>query len=117
MIRVPRRWLLRIAIPVVAALGLFVWAMERSRNIVTLENRSGQSISLLQITRGGETSTFKDVPTGAEITAKTREGGPFSVEGKLADGTLIRSRFGEVEARAELVLLPGGQLMFRKAKD
>jgi hypothetical protein len=57
------------------------------------------------------------VRAGAEIAATTREDGSFTVEGQLADGTLIRSRFGQAEARADLVLLPGGQLIFRKGKD
>jgi hypothetical protein len=47
MIRIQRLWLLRIAIPLVGALGFFVWALERSRNVVTLENRSGRPIPLL----------------------------------------------------------------------
>ncbi len=114
MIRLQRRWLLRLAIPVVAALGILVWAMGRTGNVVTIENVSGQSIPLLQITRGGETKSFKDVPPGKSVAAMTTVSGAFSVDGKLADGTLLRSRFGEAEARVDLVLLPGGQLTYRK---
>jgi hypothetical protein len=41
----------------------------------------------------------------------------FDVEGKLADGTRIRGRFGHVGGtgggRARLVILPGGEMQFR----
>jgi hypothetical protein len=117
MMRIQRRWLLRIAIPLVAALGLVVWALERSQNVVTIENQSGQPISVLKLTRGGETKSFQDVPVGAHPGAITKEGGPFTVDGRLADGTFIRARFGEVDARVDLVLFPGGQLQFRKRKE
>jgi hypothetical protein len=115
--RLQRRWLLRLAIPVVAAVAVLVWALERSQNVVTIDNQSGQPIATLQLTRGGEAKCFQDIPAGRPITAVTKAGGPFTVEGRLADGTFIRARFGEVEARVELVLLPGGQLQFRKRKD
>jgi hypothetical protein len=117
MIRGQRWWLLRVAIPLLAALGVLVWAVGRSGYVVTLENQSGQSIPLLQITRGGETSTFKDIPAGAEVTASTNAGGPFTVEGQLANKTLIRSHFGDLGARAALVLRPDGQLSPRKRKE
>ena len=112
-----RWWLTRIAIPLVAALGLFVWALLQSRNVVRLENRSGRVITSLQIIRGGETTTFNDVPAGSTISATTKTGGSFTVEGRLADGTLIRGRFGELETSPELIVLPGGQLTFRKGKE
>jgi hypothetical protein len=117
MIRIQRRWLLRVAIPLVGALALIVWAIGRSGNVVTLENRSGQSIPLLQVVRGGETKTFQNVPPGAEVSATTGERGPFTVDGRLANGTLIRARFGDVKARAELTILPDGQLRLRKRKE
>lgn len=117
MMRLQRRWLLRIAIPLVAALAMVLWALERSRNVITIDNQSGQPIATLHIIRGGESKVFNDVPVRAPITATTQNGGPFTVEGRLADGTLIRARFGEVEAQVDLVLLPGGQLQFRKRKD
>jgi hypothetical protein len=117
MIRIQRRWLIRLAIPLVAVLAVLVWAIDRSRNVVALENRSGQAIPLLEVTRGGETKHFHDVPPGAEVSAKTRERGPFTVDGRLANGTLIRARFGDVEARVELTILPDGQLTWRKRKE
>jgi len=111
-------WLLRVAAPLVAGLALFLWAMqERSQNLVTVENRSGQTIALLQVDRAGETSTFKDVMTGAEVRAASKTRSAFTVAGKLADGTLIKGRFGEMGPRAELVVLPGGQITIRKSKE
>lgn len=115
------RWPLRLAVLVIAGLALLGWAYaERSRNVLTVENRSGQTISLLHITAAGQTSEFRDVASGAEVTASFRIKGDdhFAVEGRLADGTLIRGQFRSVTSgmsgeRAHLVVLPGGQIVFR----
>ena len=53
---------------------------------------------------------------GAEASAAI-PGGHFDAEGRLADGTRIRGRFGQAGGpsggRARLVILPGGQMQYR----
>jgi hypothetical protein len=110
------RWLIRIAILVVAGIAFAVWAVQRESPGLTVENRSGQAIAVLHVKVGGETSTFQDVPAGRELKVPLANGGdtPFEVDGQLADGTRLRGRFGAGAApgkpRATLVILPGGQI-------
>jgi hypothetical protein len=111
-------WLLRVAVPLVAGLVLFVWAIQQSsQNVVIVENRSGQTITLLQITRDGQTTTFPDVPAGGEVKAVSKTPSAFKVEGRLANGNRIAGHFKEIGPRADLIVLPGGQLTLRKSKD
>ena len=113
------RWLFRLAVVLVGGLALLAWASrERALNPLTVENRSGQPIPLLKITVGGETSTFKDVPPGAKVTTPFQIKGaePFGVEGRLADGTLIRGHGKSGEQVGLLVILPGGQTLFRQGE-
>jgi len=111
-------WLLRVAAPLVVGLALFVWALgEGSQSLVTIENRSGQLIAVLHVIRAGQPNTFEDVPMGRIVTAASKARGGFTVEGKLANGTRIRGVFGDVGPRADLVVLPGGQLSIRKSPE
>src|SRR5436309_2110260 len=56
------RWLLRLAILLVAGLAFLVWfRRERSQDLLVIENRSKQPIALLRVTIAGQTSTFQDV--------------------------------------------------------
>jgi hypothetical protein len=117
------RWLFRLAALLVAGLAFLLWAARgRSQDLLAVENRSGQPIALLEITVAGQTSTFRDVPAGADVTAALggKSDDPFVVEGRLADGTMVRGRFAHVAdalggGRTGLVVLPGGQILFRQA--
>jgi hypothetical protein len=110
------RWPLRVAILLVAGLALLYWPIhQRSRDTLTIQNQSGQRIDELRLTAAGETKTFHDVAPGAEVAAPLKADDRFTVEGQLADGTMIRGQFGGTAGdRAPLVILPGGQLVFRQ---
>jgi hypothetical protein len=115
------RWLVRLAVVLIAALGFLFWVFRgRTQNFLTVENRSGQAIALLQFTVAGQTQTVRDMAAGGEksVALPARGDDPLVVEGRLADGTRIRGRFGSVAAvgeRARLIVLPGGQIVFRQA--
>ncbi|HZY89462.1 MAG TPA: hypothetical protein VFE78_31865 [Gemmataceae bacterium] len=113
------RWLFRLGIPLLLGAGALVWFAVRGTEVVlTVENHSGQALTALEIRAGGKTTTLRDVAAGAEASAEFPGGGHFDAEGRLADGTRIRGRFGEVGGsgggRARLVILPGGQMQFRQ---
>lgn len=115
------RWPLRIAVILVAGLALLLWNLhQRSGEFLTIQNQSGQPVARLRVTASGETKTFQDVAAGSGVMVPLGAGGDdrLTVEGELADGTLIRGQFGRSAAgsageRAGLVILPGGQLVFR----
>jgi hypothetical protein len=113
------RWLFRLGVPLVIGLAVLVWLATRSSEVVlTVENHSGQVLTLLEISGGGRTTALRDVAAGAEASATLPGGGHFEAEGRLADGTRIRGRFGQLGGssggRARLVILPGGEMQFRE---
>jgi hypothetical protein len=111
------RWQVRLALLLVVGIILFVWfTREHAQNRLTVENRSGQPIALLEVTITGQTTTFRDVASGADaLVPLSNEGGQhFVVSGQLADGTRIRGQ-GTAAEHASLVVLPGGQIMVRQA--
>jgi hypothetical protein len=125
MIRGRYRWPIRIAILLIAGLGLLVWAItERSRNRLALENRSGQPIASLEVTVAKptdlkktvakQTHTFEDVRPGAEVAAPfpIKPGDHFAFKGVLADGTRIGIS-GVVQEQSRFVAVPGGQIIPR----
>jgi hypothetical protein len=86
----------------------------RPRDRLTVANRSGQAITLLQVRVGGETHAFRDVAAGADVAAPLGGGDErVAGEGQLADGTRVRGQFAN--AAAVLVVLPGGQIELRPA--
>jgi hypothetical protein len=111
------RWLLRIGVVLVVGLALLIWAIhEQSQDLLTIENRSGQPITLLRVTIAGESKTFKDVAKETAVTAPLGGKGDagFVVEGQLADGTRIRGQFLKGGGR-RLLVLPEGRLELGKA--
>jgi hypothetical protein len=109
------RWLLRLAIVLVAGLAVLLWLIgQRTRSLV-IENRSGQAIDLLRVTIGDQTSTFHDVATGKDVTATGNAKGDdhYSVDGQLADGTRIRSS-GLIGENNHFLLLPDGSMVKRR---
>jgi allophanate hydrolase subunit 2 len=118
MDRARSRWLLRLGIPLVVGVGALVWFAVRGNEVVlTVENHSGQVATVLEIKAGGKTATLRDVAAGAQASAAV-PGGPFDVEGQLADGTRIRGHFGQLSGPSgggpRLVILPGGQIVPRQ---
>jgi hypothetical protein len=110
------RWWLRLAVLLIAGLALFVWFLrQRAQEPLTIENRSGQVISQLSVTRGDKTSHFRDVATGADMLAPLGASGddPLKLEGRLAGGTRIMWS-GMLKERAHLVVLPGGEVRVRE---
>jgi hypothetical protein len=113
------RWLIRLAILLVAGLGFAFWMLRgRSQNLLLVENRSGQRIALLTLTFAGQTRSFEDMAVGAEVTVPlpVKEEERLVVEGRLANGTLIRGRLGRISGAGEryrLIILPGGDIAFR----
>ena len=108
------RWLFRLGVPLLLGAGALVWfAAHGSEVALTVENRSGEVLTSLEIKSEGKATTLRDVAPGTEQTVLLAGGDHFEVEGKLADGTRIRGRFGQVGGRARLILLPGGQMQFR----
>ncbi len=111
-----KRWLLRLAIVIVAGLVALLWFSGQRTRDLAVENRSGQSIASLQVTVAGQTSTFRDVADGARVTAayQAREDDAFRMDGRLADGTRIRAS-GLLGERTQFLVLPGGQIAPKKA--
>lgn len=111
-----KRWLLRLAIVILAGLAALLWfSGQRSRDLA-VENRSGQPIASLQITVAGQTNTFRDVADGDRVTAayQARDDDPCRMNGRLADGSLIRYS-GMLGERTQFLVLPGGQITPKKA--
>jgi hypothetical protein len=114
-----------IACAVVVALllagGWAVWHRIENRLVVT--NESGQAITFLTITVGGETIRLEDVPAGASVSARfrIRSDDHFVVRGRLADGTELTEDCGYVTngtygERAAFVIGPGGKLELRQGR-
>ncbi len=115
------RWLLRLGVPLVVGVGALVWFAVRGNEVVlAVENRSGKVLTVLEFRAGGKTTTLRDVAAGAQASAAV-PGGPFDVEGQLADGTRIRGHFGRLTdtpgGRQRLVILPGGQIVPRQGDN
>jgi hypothetical protein len=117
MNRARYRWLLRAALVLVGGLALLVWAVGRQAgHRLTVENHSGQPIAVLRLTVAGESKTFENVKEGAGVAAPFPISGAeaVAVEGKLADGTVIRYRRAQAGEQVNLLVLPGGQIAPRK---
>lgn len=112
------RWLLRLGVPLVVGVGALVWLALRGDEVfLTVENHSGQVLQSLEIKAGGQTTALSNVAAGAEKAVALPGRGHFAVAGRLADGTLIRGSFGQLDSssarRARLVILPEGKMTFR----
>jgi len=115
----PNRWRMRVFVVFLAAIGVVWWSIrQRPPNLLSVENRSAQTIARLRVTRGEEVSKFDDVVTGAAVTTPfhIKSAERFTLEGQLADGTLLRGQFtGDASEEAiRLTVLPGGQIQFRQ---
>ncbi|HEY7309103.1 MAG TPA: hypothetical protein VH643_07000 [Gemmataceae bacterium] len=113
-----KRTLFRVAIVLVVGLAVLVWTVtNRSRGVI-IENHSGQTVKVLNVTLAGETKSFQDVPEGKPITETFKAGGDdlLTVEGRLADDTRIRFR-GNPGGDLHFLILPGGTMIPRPKKN
>jgi hypothetical protein len=111
------RWTLRIAAVLVGGVAFVLWAIQPpSPNLLTIANQSTQPIAVLNITVAGQRSVFKDVAVGAEVSAPLPANGEakFTVEGRLANGTLIRGK-GLAVKQLSFVVQPSGGLTLKQA--
>lgn len=110
-----QRWLLRLAVVLLVGLVALFWAVGQRSRILTIENRSEQSIPELNITIANQIKKFQNVKAGEEVSAPCPPRGEdrFSVDGRLADGTRLRAN-GRIGDSLHFLLLPGGQLQPRR---
>lgn len=101
----------------VGGAAVLVWANKAPpASVLTITNQSRQAIDLLQVTVGGQVSSFKDVGAGAEVAAPVPAKGDvrFTVDGRLKDGTVIRGQGMFVEG-LNVIVQPAGGIAFRQA--
>lgn len=104
-----------------AAIGIGVAFREHTRNVLTVTNRSGLTITSLAVSLPWETLRFEPIAPGESVGRSFRivSDASFVIEGELADGTRLRadegyvtnSQYGE-EVRIEVG--PGGAIQFRQ---
>jgi hypothetical protein len=121
-----QRQVITLAIIGLLILGGTTWSLRAIQNRLTVENRSGQSVSLLMIGIYGSSSClmFENVPDGGMVSARfnvDRDGG-FYVHGFLADGTNIKDGYygyvtnGMYGEHARFVVKQGGGLDFSQGR-
>jgi hypothetical protein len=114
------RWKLRIAVVLLAAGAMLIWALRQQQqptSALTIVNQSGQKISVLKITIAGHSTTVKDIPTGEELVppAAVQSGDPFSLEVTLVDGSSISRINGTAADGLRIIVEPGGSLTPKRA--
>jgi hypothetical protein len=117
------RWLLRLAILVAVGGAFLIWAnQKREQSALVIQNRSGQTISTLEVTLAGESQTFENIGEGSDRrVTPIRMDAPFTLTGRLADDTRIRASFGKIPAGPAgepptLIVVPGGEIMVKQGK-
>lgn len=111
------RWITRIAVVLLVALGGLFWTITTHRASLEIENRSEQSIAELHVTLAGQTSDYANVPVGSVVRTDSPVRGEVTVrvQGKLANANGTRIFFqGRMSDSLHLVLLPGGALEPRR---
>jgi len=127
LLNMVRRQVIALAIIGLLIVGGTTGSLRAIQNRLTVENRSGQRISLLMIGIYGSSSScmFENLPDGGKASASfsiDRDGG-FYVHGFLADGTsILGGYFGYVTngmygEHAHFVVKQGGGLDFSQDKD
>lgn len=104
------RWFLRLGVVLAASVGFLAWSLMGRSEPLMIENRSGQTISFLEVTVGGEKSSYQYLATGATVTApmKVKSTDSFAVEGRV-EKALIKAH-GVLGENRHLIVLPHGQL-------
>jgi hypothetical protein len=115
------RWWLRLTVLLAVGIAALLWAKrEPSPTILIIQNRSGQSISLLEVTLAGETRQFQNVQDGSDVRVSLiKMDTPLVLTGRLADDTRIKASFGQIPGGPAgepptLIVVPGGQIMVRQ---
>lgn len=122
-----RRQVIALAVIGLLILGGTTWSLRAFQNRLTVENHSGQAVSLLMIGVYGSSSSFmfENMPVRSKASASfriVRDGG-FYVHGFLADGTNITGgnygyvTNGMVGEHAHFVVKKGGGLDFCQGRD
>jgi hypothetical protein len=106
---------LRLAAVLVAALAAALWySRQRSGEGLTVENRSGAVIDVLEVTLAGRKTTYKNVRTGDAVTAAAGAEGDQRFEVKVEfPGGARSTASGLIEAGAHFVVIPGGDIIRR----
>jgi len=122
-----RRQVIVLAIIGVLILGGTIWSLRAIQNRLTVENRSGQPVSLLMIGVYGSSSSFmfENLPDGGKVSGSFSidSDGGFYVHGFLADGTNIAGGYysyvtnGMYGEYAHFVVKQGGGLDFSQGRD
>jgi hypothetical protein len=114
------RWVLRLAIVLVAGLGVYIYILwQNEQNRVAIENRSGQPIAELEMTAGGKNTTLDNIPPRAVVPIPDGVTGtqPLRVKVLLKDGSRA-TWFGIPKEGEHLYVLPGGHIeMHRPGGD
>jgi hypothetical protein len=111
-----RRWILRLAALLVAGIAALLWAtQQRAARGIVIDNESGATISSLEVTVAGKTTTLGDLPSGRKATAPFGTSGDesFVFDGKLRGGKLHGGGPKAVEGLT-LVIQPDGNVVFRQ---
>jgi hypothetical protein len=89
------RWALRIGAVLVAGAIMLIWALrQQSPHELTVSNQSGQTIAVLKVTVAGQTHTFRDVVSSAEISVPgaVKSDEQFQMECEFPGSRLFRGR-------------------------
>ncbi len=123
MPRLSRRSFLALATAAGLAAAIGVAFRVHTRNVLTVTNRSGRTISSLQVSLPWETLRFEPIAAGESVSRSFRivSDAHFAIEGALADGTRLRAAEGYVtngqygeEVRIEVG--PGGAIQLRQQR-
>ncbi len=123
MPRLPRRSFLALATAtgLAAAIGAGVAFREHTRNVLTVTNRSGRTITSLQVSLPWETLRFEPIAPGESLSRSFRiaSDAHFAIEGQLADGTRLQAAEGYVTngqygAEVRIEVGPGGVIQLRQ---
>ncbi|MCP9900031.1 hypothetical protein KBZ12_07445 [Cyanobium sp. Cruz CV13-4-11] len=121
----PRRSILALATAagLAAAIGGGVAFREHTRNGLTVTNRSGLTITSLEVSLPWQTLRFEPIADGASLSRSFRivSDAHVAIEGELAEGTRLRAAEGYVtngqygeEVRIEVG--PGGGIQLRQQR-
>jgi hypothetical protein len=127
LLKTVRRKVIVLVIVGLLILGGTTWTLRSFQNRLTVENRSGQSISLLMIGVYGSSSCFmfENLPEDGKASASfsmVQDGG-FYVHGFLRNGTIITGGYygyvtnGMYGENARFIVKQGGKLDFSQGKD
>lgn len=86
------------AVAVLAAIGAGVAFREHTRNELTVTNRSGRTITSLQVSLPWQTLRFEPIADGESVSRSFRiqSDAHFAIEGEMDDGTHLRADEGYI---------------------